>query len=93
MILTFTNTDTWATAVGGSLLVYSSRPQDVGISFFKGPYQFAGRVNGAGTAPTSPQNITTPFTLAAGQLVFVQFRAVNADGRISAIFRASIAAI
>lgn len=93
MILTFTNTDPWATAVGGSLLVYTSRPQNVGKTFFKGPYQFAGRVNGAVSPPTSPQNITTPFALAAGQLVFVQFRAVNADGRISAIFRASIAAV
>lgn len=93
MILTFTNTDLWATLVGGSLLVYTSRPQDAGISFYKGPYQFAGRVNGAGTPPTSPQNITTPFTLAAGQQVFAQFRAVNADGRISAIFRAGITTI
>lgn len=86
-IITFTNSDVWATLVGGSLLVYSSRPQDVGISFFKGPYQFAGRINGAGTPPTSPQNVTTPFTLAVGQQVFFQFRAVQADGRISAPFR------
>lgn len=93
MIVTFTNTDTWATAVGGALLVYTSRPQNAGKTFFKGPYQFAGRINGAVSPPTSPQNITTPFTLAAGQQVFVQFRAVNADGRISAIFRLPITTV
>jgi hypothetical protein len=87
MITTFTNTDTWATAVGGALLVFMSRGQSPTINSFKGPYRFAGKVAGAVSPPTSPQNITSPFTLAATQRVFVRFIAVTADGRVSADFR------
>lgn len=87
MIVTFTNTDLWATAVGGALLVYASRPQSPTITGFKGPYRFAGRVLGAVSPPTSPQNITLPFTVTAGQRVFVRFVSVTADGRLSGDFR------
>lgn len=87
MIVTYTNTDVWANAVGGALLVYMSRGLSPTINGFKGPYQFAGRVLGAGTPPTSPANITSPFTYGAGQRVFVRFVAVTADGRVSADFR------
>lgn len=83
MITTFTNTDSWATAVGGALLVFMSRPQSPTINGFKGPYRFAGRILGAVSPPTSPMNITSPFALAAGQRVFVRFVAVTADGRLS----------
>lgn len=89
----FTNTDTWATAVGGALLVYVSRPQSVGVTFFKGPYRYAGRVNGAVVPPTSPSTaITSPFALAAGQRVFVRILATNADGRLSAAWTGSFLA-
>lgn len=93
MILAFTNTDQWATAVGGALLVYTSRPQPATLNYFKGPYQFAGKVAGAVSPPTSPQNITTPFTLAAGQQVFVRFVATTADGRVSSDVRFSVVAV
>jgi hypothetical protein len=90
--VTFTNTDLWATAVGGALLVFVSRPQSVGITFFKGPYQYAGRINGASTAPTSPGTVTSPFALTAGQKVFVRILATNADGRLSAAWTGSFLA-
>lgn len=90
--VTFTNTDAWATAVGGALLIYVSRPQSVGIKFFKGPYQYAGRVNGAVSPPASPGTVTSPFALTAGQRVFVQIRATNADGRLSAAWTGSFLA-
>lgn len=79
----YTNTDAWAGAVGGALLVYVSRPQSPGVTFFKGPYRYAGRVNGATTPPTSPGTVTSPFTLTAGQRVFVRVTCTNADGRLS----------
>lgn len=85
----FTNTDAWAIAAGGALLVYSSRPQSAGINFFAGPYQFAGKVAGAGTAPTSPMTIVSPFALVAGQQVFFRVEATNPDGRLSSAFRFS----
>lgn len=84
----FTNTDLWASATTGALLVYSSRPQSVGINFFKGPYRLAGKIVGATVPPTSPVSVTSPFTLTAGQKVFVQIQATLPDGRLSAAFRA-----
>lgn len=87
MVLAFTNTDSWATAAGGALLVYASRPQNPTINGFKGPYRFASKVSGASTPPTSPSNITLPFPVAAGQRVFLQFRASQSDGRLSGVFQ------
>lgn len=89
IIVTFTNTDEWAGAAGGALLVYASRPTSPAINFFKGPYRYAGKISGAATPPTSPANITGPFALDVAQLQHVQFRAVTALGRISAPFRLS----
>jgi hypothetical protein len=82
-----TNSDEWATATGGALIVQASRGQNPSVNFFKGPYRFADVVAGASTPPTSPQSIDLPFDVAAGQKVFFQFRAVAPDGRISAPFR------
>lgn len=85
----FTNTDSWATAVGGAMLIYASRPQSAGIGFFNGPYKFAGKIAGAVTPPTSPSTIVSPFPLAAGQQVFFRVEVTQLDGRLSAAFRAS----
>lgn len=93
MIITFTNTDSWAIAVGGALAVFMSRPQNPSINGFKGPYRFAGKVAGAVSPPTSPQNITSPFPLVAGQKVFVRFVALTPDGRVSPDFRTSVNAV
>lgn len=88
----FTATDTWAGAAGGFLTVYMSRPQSPTTLFFKGPYRFAGTTAGGVVPPTSPGTETSPFTYIIGQRCHVQFRALNADARISAISRATILA-
>lgn len=85
----FTNTDTWAGVVGGKLLVYASRPQNISKLFFAGPYRLAGTINGAATPPTSPQPITSIFNFEVGQRVHVRFRAMQADARISTSWRLS----
>lgn len=77
----FTNTDTWATAVGGALMIFVSRPQSATINGFKGPFRFAGIKAGAVSPPTSPGTVTSPFTYAVGQVAFIKFVAVTADGR------------
>lgn len=87
--VTYTNTDSWATAVGGSLMLRFSRPQSAGINFFKGPYRYGFRINGAATPPTSPGTGTMPFVGAAGNKIFWSARATNADGRLSAEIRGS----
>lgn len=82
--LAYTNTDAWAGEVGGALLLYASRPQNVTKNFFKGPYRFAGKVAGAGTPPTSPAVITLPFVIGpVGSKMFFKAVAVRADGRPS----------
>lgn len=87
--IAFTNTDTWATAAGGAMLVYASRPQSPGIGFFNGPYAYAGKIAGAVTPPTTPATMVSPFPLAAGQQVFFRVEVSQVDGRLSAAFRAS----
>jgi hypothetical protein len=87
LLLAFTNTDDWAAEVGSSMLVYTSRPQNPGISFFKGPYRFAGRINGAASPPTSPGSITAAFPFAVGNRVFIRVQVSRADGRLSDDFR------
>jgi len=88
MDLTFTNTDDWANEDDASMLVKISRGQNVTINYFKGPYRFAGSIDGdAVTPPTSPATLTLPFTVVAGQRVFIQVYVSRADGRLSAGFR------
>lgn len=82
--LAFTNTDAWANAAGGYLLLFASRPQNATINFFKGPYRFAGKVTGAATPPTSPAVITLPFPIGpAGSKMFFRSVVITADGRKS----------
>lgn len=77
----YDNADPWANEVGGALLIYASRPKAPSVNFFKGPYRFCGLVTGAATPPTSPETVTLPFAITAGQRVFFKFNAVTADGR------------
>lgn len=83
----FEATDAWANEDGGGLMLAASRPQNVSINYFNGPYRFAGAVVGAVTPPTSPATIALPFPVAAGQQVFFKARATLADGRVSSPFR------
>lgn len=85
--VTFTNSDLWATLVGGFLNLQFSRPQSAGINYFKGPFRQGFTINGAVSPPTSPATGTMPFVGAAGNQVFWQARAMNADGRISGLLR------
>ena len=83
--LAYTNTDDWAGATGGGLLIQASRQMAPTINFFKAPFRFAAKVDGAGTPPTSPATPTSPFadTYSTGKRVYARCIAVSADGRIS----------
>ena len=87
--MSFTNTDSWATAVGGALLVYCGVPTSPAVSGYKGPYRFSGKIAGAVVPPTSPLPITSAFPFAVGNRVHTFCRAITADGRISPFFRAT----
>jgi len=87
--IAFDNTLPWAGEVGGYLLAYQGLPQPPTRNSYSGPFLYSGKVSGAGTPPTSPQVVTLPYTMAAGQKCFMQFRTMRADGRLSAPFRIS----
>lgn len=82
--LDFTATDAWANEDDSAMLLYVSRPQNPGISFFKGPYRVTGKVDGDGTTPpTGPAALNVPFAVVEGQRVFARIRVTRADGRLS----------
>lgn len=84
----FINTDAWANEDDGFLFVYGSRTVNPTRNFFKGPYRFAGTVDGdAVTPPTSPATIGNPFPIVAGLNTHVRIFAATADGRVSSDFR------
>jgi hypothetical protein len=90
LTVAFTNTDDWATAVGGFLLVYASRPQNPSVDSYKGPYRLAGTTAGAVVPPTTPKTFTAPFPIAEGQRVHCAFRCINPDARISSLVRDNV---
>lgn len=88
--VTFVNTDDWAGEDDSDMLVYCGRPQSPTINFFKGPYRYAGKIEGdAITPPTSPAAIGLPFAIIAGQQGFARIVVSRADGRLSTPFRGS----
>lgn len=88
--ISFTTTDAWVDEDDAGMLIYVSRQQNNTINFFKGPYQFAGSIDGDSIAPpTSPATIPVPFPLTAGNKLFFRQQVVRADGRLSADARLS----
>lgn len=82
--VTFDNALGWANEAEGHLFVYQGQPQLVTRNFFNGPWRFTGSVDGdAETPPTSPDDMTAPFTLVEGQKVWIYARIARADGRLS----------
>jgi hypothetical protein len=79
----FAGVNAWSTGTPSGLLCYLSRPQNLSVNFFKGPYRYAGRITGTATGVASPGIITAPFAITAGQRVFFKVVACYADGRLS----------
>ena len=90
LIVTFANTDTWATVSGGALLLFVSAQQAPTINFFKGPFQFFKAILGNASPPSSPVTEMLTVMPASGNTIFVRYRATLADGRLTA---AGIAAV
>lgn len=73
--------DPWANESNSFMIVYISRPQNVGIGFFRGPYRFAATIQGDVIPPTSPLLAGAPFPFVLGQRLFVRAVVTYADGR------------
>ena len=86
--ISFDPLEDWANEDDAGMIFYASRGQNQSINYFKGPYRYAGKVEGdAVTPPTSPAAIVDPFAIAVGQRGFLQTRVSRADGRLSNPFR------
>ena len=81
--IAYTDTDDWANEVGGFLMSSLSRPKNVTINYFKGPYRYTDVTLGAASPPTSPEVGTVPFPVVAFQRVYALIRCGLADGRLS----------
>lgn len=83
----------WLVEAGSFMLVYVSRPQNPGINFFKGPYRFAGSVQGDPIPPVSPFVANAQFPFVAGQRIFTRALVSYADGRLTADIRSTTVAV
>ena len=80
----FDNTDEWANEDESAMLLFVGRPKNPGQNFFKGPFLFAGMVEGdAITPPTSPASIASLRPFEVGQKMFFRVQVTRADGRYS----------
>jgi len=85
----FTVGDAWVNEDLSCMIAFASRPQNMSINYFKGPYRFMDTIVGNGTTPpTSPAAMDLPFPVADGQKVFFRVIVVRNDGRVSHSFRA-----
>ncbi len=83
----------WANEANSFLLTYLSRPQNLSIKFFKGPYRFAGFLQGDPIPPVPPFVANAPFAFVAGQKLFWRQVITQADGRISDDSRGEVIAV
>lgn len=82
--IAFTEADEWVNEDDAFMIVYGSRPQNLSINFFKGPFRLNGTIAGdATTPPTSPQTVTNAFPFSPNQKLFGRFQVSRADGRLS----------
>lgn len=80
--ITFDDTAPWANDAGSFQHFYLGLPQAAGVTFFAGPYKYVVSVAGV-TPAVSPKVATSPWTLVAGQRLWLRSRIMEADGKLS----------
>ncbi len=81
--LNFNNGDDWAIADDGFMIVYGGRPTSPGQRFFRGPWRFAGIIEGAVVPPGTPQDIPSPWFITTDEIMWVKIRVMQTNGRLS----------
>lgn len=87
---TYNQSDNWS--AGGStnnLLLYVSRPQNIGRRFFKGPFQLAATIPGGSTTGSATFTLPFPSGPTGTQRIFAQYRITRDDGRLSSLVEVS----
>jgi hypothetical protein len=83
----------WVEEDGAAMLLWLGEPQNPEVSFFNGPYRYAGKILGNDDpAPTSPYTIPEvdlPFPIQVGNRLWCQARISRADGRLSEPFQSN----
>lgn len=79
--VTFTDTDAWAIADQGFMIITTSKQQNPSKEFFKAPFLFASSIVGAVVPPTSPAAINSKFAGAVNNKMFVKATVALPDGR------------
>lgn len=88
--LTFDDGLDWCSEDDAGLMILEGAPQNAQRNFFGGPYRGRSAKMGNTAAPTvSPLDYTAIHVISEGQRVWVQFRILRADGRISEPFAKS----
>lgn len=88
LAVTFDDTAVWCTEDGAFMPVFGGLPRNTEVSFFGGPWRFAGAIAGDSTTPpTSPATITSAYGFVSGQYLWAYGRLLRADGRLSDPFR------
>lgn len=82
-----TDTDPWATASTGALVVSSSRQVSPGVGSSKQNLRIAGVVPGNTTVAPVTINVATAFNADAGNKMAVGLRVVDGEGRLSILQR------
>jgi len=81
--IAYTNTDDWANADGGFLLLSIGRSVGPGVNYFKGPFRYTDKVVGAAEPPISPTVLNSPWPIFTDNKLWIMARFIQVDGRMS----------
>lgn len=83
VVITYEATDHWCSNVGGHMLCWIGLPKNESDVYFKGPWRFAGRLDGAAPPPASPHEFSGGYRVIETLYYFVRLRIIQTDGRMS----------
>lgn len=83
VVVTYDDTDDWATGGGGFMTIALGIQQGPGRNFYKSPFSIQGIILGAAIPPTSPETILYGNPLLVGNNLWAKYVVGQQDGRVS----------